>query len=231
MVRFFEKVFRGNENPSNIIRKDIMRNPQMVFLIIIVAVGLVFGGYLLNPGATNSTNPNATETPADVLDPALISNNQAPLVGKQDAKVKLVVFSDYLCSYCKDAHEVMNSILKDNPNVSLQLRSFIVHEEARIFSQAAEAAFKQGKFVEMDNALFNGEAESNEDSVKELAGKLGLDVDKFMQDLTSDEVKSRISKDEEDGLGLGLQGTPSIYLNNAPVDNFNDLPDLVAQQI
>ncbi|MFH1909968.1 MAG: DsbA family protein [bacterium] len=207
-----------------------MKNPQMVFLIIIIAVGLVFGGYLLNPGATDTTNPVADETPAAISDPALINNDQAPLIGSADAKVKLVVFSDYLCSYCKSAHEVMDGILKDNPDVSLQARSFILQEDSRIFAQAAEAANKQGKFAEMNNALFNGEAQSNEDSVKVLASKLGLDVDQFVQDLNSDEIKSRVAKDEEDALGLGLQGTPSIYLNNSPVSNFKDLPSLVEQQ-
>lgn len=209
-----------------------MKNPQMVFLIIVVAVGLIFGGYLLNPGTTNNSNPDVTaakDASPVITDPALINNDQAPLIGSSDSKIKLVVFSDYLCPYCKDAHEVIDKILKDNSDVSLQARSFVIHEEARILAQAAEAANKQGKFAEMDNALFNGEAESNEDSVKALASQLGLDVDKFMQDLNSDEIKSRVAKDGEDAQGLGLQGTPSIYLNNTPVSNFNDLPSLLAK--
>lgn len=202
-----------------------MKNPQIIFLIVIVAVGLVMGGYLLNPSSSGTNTNNATKTAqAKPADPALISNDKAPVVGKSDAKIKLVIFSDYLCPYCKTAHEAINSVLEKFPNdVNVQIRNFVVHDDAGIFAQAAEAANKQGKIKEMSDALFSQTPNSTEDGVKELAKKLGLNSSQFEKDLNSDEVKGRVSKDEEDALALGLQGTPSIFLNNKPVENFNNL--------
>ena len=208
-----------------------MKNPQIIFLIIIVAVGLVMGGFLLNPSSQGNTKATATPAPQPA-DPALISNDQAPVIGKSDAKEKIVIFSDYECPYCKSAHEIINDILKNYPDdVSVEYRNFIVHQTSGILAQAAEAANMQGKFKEMSDALFSQTVDASDSGVKDLANKIGLDSTKFANDLNSDNVKNRMTKDDSDAKALNLQGTPSIFLNNVSVDNFNNLTDLVKTQL
>lgn len=204
---------------------EFMKNPQIVFLVIIVAVSLIFGGYLLAP-SSNSSNQSSSQdqAKAQVYDPSLINNPDSPRIGKPEAKTQIVVFSDFLCPYCKSAHEVVKSVLdKYGDDVSVVQRNFIVHPESQILAQAAEAASLQGKYKEMNDALFSKEVAQTEDAVVALAKELKLDVDKFKSDLNSDKVKNQISKDNNDAQSLNLSGTPSLFLNNQPVENFNDL--------
>ncbi len=208
-----------------------MKNPQVIFLIIIVAFGLVMGGYLLNPSSSTSSQatPTAVAQPAD---PALIHDDKAPVIGKSDAKVKLVIFSDYECPYCKNAHDIINDMLNKYPNdVNVEVRNFIVHPTSAILAQGAEAANKQGKFKEYADALFSQKVDASEAGAKDLAKSLKINTSQFEKDLNSDDVKNRVSKDNEDAQSLGLQGTPSIFMNNKAVENFNNLESLIKQEL
>jgi protein-disulfide isomerase len=202
-----------------------MKNPQIVFLVVIVAVSLVFGGYLLAPSSGSSEKTSSqNQAQNQVYDPSLINNPDSPRFGKAEAKVQIVVFSDFLCPYCKNAHEIVKTVLdKYGDDVSVVQRNFIVHPQSQILAQAAEAANLQGKYKEMDDALFSKEVAQSEDGVVGVAKELKLDIDKFKLDLNSDKVKNQITKDNSDAQSLNLSGTPSLFLNNQPVENFNDL--------
>jgi len=221
------------------LKKEIMKNPHVVFLVIIVAVALVFGGYLLAPssGTDSSSSTNTVQAkPSLVADPALINDADAPRVGSSDAKEQIVVFSDFLCPYCQQAHSVLNDLLSNYPDdVSVVYRNYIVHEDSQILAQAAEAANMQGKYKEFADELFSGTSSSIDTSsdtgVVEIAQKIGLDVDKFKNDLNSDQVKSRIDKDNSDATGMNLGGTPSVFLNDTAVGNYNNLPAQVKDQL
>lgn len=205
-----------------------MKNTQGIVIVIVVVIGLVAGGFLLS-GSSSSSTPASTSaaTAGQTVDSKILYNDSAPVVGSKDAKVRLVVFSDFLCPYCKQAHTVIGDVLAKNPDVSMQYRNLIVHADSRILAQAVEAANIQGKFKEMNDALFSKTVETNEASVIALAKELGLDTAKFSSDLRSDAVKSRIDQDEKDAVSLKLQGTPSVFLNSQAIDNFNQLDTLV----
>jgi len=210
-----------------------MKNPQSVFLIIIVALALVFGGYLLAP-PTDTANKQAANNPEETInaDPQIINNSDAPLIGKAEAKVKLIVFSDYECPYCKNAHEILNSLYDKYPDdVNIQVRNFIVHPTSEILARAAEAANLQGKFKQMNDSIFAKGTEANEDAVVALAKEIGLNIDKFKSDLNSDKVKNRVSKDNEDAMNAGLSGTPSLFMDNESISNFNAIEQLVKEKL
>lgn len=212
-----------------------MKNPQVIFLIVIVAAALIFGGYLLAPSNSSSTSAKATATAAAANnDPALINNGDSPKIGKADAKEQIVVFSDFLCPYCKQAHTVINDVLKAYPNdTSVVYRNFIVHAQSKVLAEAAGAAQIQGKYKEMADELFLGDSidTSSDDAVVALAKKIGLDINKFKSDLHSEKVDKQIDKDNADAQAMNLGGTPSIFLNNTSVDNFNNLQSLVKSQL
>lgn len=211
----------------------IVKNPQIVFLVIIIALALVFGGYLLAPQGTNSGAKSSPQAQVQQpVDPVLLNNESSPRIGSENAKAKVVIFSDYLCPYCKQAHDITNSILAKYPDdVSMTQRNFIVHDDSLILAKAAEAANIQGKYKEMNDALFSKTVEANEDAVVALAKELGLDVDKFKSDLNSDAIKNKIEKDNSDAQAMGLGGTPSVFLNNSSVENFNNLESAVKETL
>lgn len=87
------------------------------------------------------------------------------------------------------------------------------HSQAAIAAAAAIAAFHQGKFWEMHDAMFAHRRELTLDNIRVLAKGVGLDMQRFNADLPSEAVKKAVIKDMEDGDKAGVEGTPSIYID------------------
>ncbi len=98
-----------------------------------------------------------------------------------------------------------------------------IHDKALLSAQAAEAAGLQGKFWEMHDFLFENfeswtplSVEAFQSWLVESAADLGLDVEQFQVDLTSDAIVAIAQSAWEEGQQIGLPGTPFIVLNNNP---------------
>ncbi len=200
-----------------------------VFIVIVALVGLVLGGLAIS--TPKSSGPSTTASGAKE-DASVINNNKMFTIGSENAKAKVVVFSDFLCPYCAKLHEQMNDILSKNPEkVSLDLRTFIIHDDAVLMSEAAYAAGQQGKFKEASDLLFAKYNESSEDSMVKMAEELKLDVDKFKNDMKSEAAQKAIETDNSDAGKLGLQGTPSVFINDKYLDDLNNLEATINEAI
>jgi cyclophilin family peptidyl-prolyl cis-trans isomerase len=126
----------------------------------------------------------------------------------------------------------MEQLLKDYPNdLRFVYRHFPLigtpespfHDKAALATQASEAAGKQGKFWEMHDALFEKQADWSTLSVTDFqkwliqkAGELGLNVDTFTKDLTSDELVKFAQDAWNNGQKMGFTGTPAMLVNGQP---------------
>lgn len=162
--------------------------------------------------------------------PTLASNAKASnhIKGKVDSRVKLLIYSDFQCSACYRFYPIESQVInKYIDKISVQFRHFPIessHPNARAASRAAEAAGLQGKFFEMHNELFDNYSSwtnsNNPLSVfTELAKKMGLDVKRFKTDFASESVNNTISADKKAGEDVGIDGTPTYFLNNKKLDN------------
>ncbi len=88
-----------------------------------------------------------------------------------------------------------------------------IHAKAPGAHAAAEAAYRQGKFWEMHDLIFEDQRGMSEEKYLEYAAQLSLDVEQFKSDLTSAEVKSRIDADTRDAQKAGATGTPAFFVN------------------
>ena len=75
------------------------------------------------------------------------------------------------------------------------------------------AAHKQGKFWEMHDLIFANQRELTIDKYVEYATRLGLDVNRFKQDLASTEAKNVVDRDSQEAARLGVTGTPAFFIN------------------
>lgn len=210
-------------------KRSSMKGPTTV-VIFLVLVGLVLGGILLSsPPTSQAPTENSTGQQTVKEDPALIYREGGPRVGPDNARVKVVVFSDYLCPYCKTVQEMMKGILSEHPNdVALYHRNFIIHQETIIMAKASEAAAKQGKFHEADDAIFTKYQTPEEAEMIEMAESIGLNVDQFKSDLNSPSISDAISIDDDNALALGLGGTPSIYVNGKYLEDPSQLESTIS---
>jgi len=191
-----------------------------IFIIIVALAGLILGGVAIS---TPKTSQNTTSSGVKE-DATVINNNKMFVIGNENAKARVVVFSDFLCPYCAKLHEQINEIIAGDPSkVAVNIRTFIIHEDSIIMSQAAYAAGLQGKFSEASNLLFSKYTEPTEENMVKMAEELKLDVSKFKNDLNSDAAQTAVETDNNDALKLGLGGTPSVFVNDKYLEDLNDL--------
>jgi len=137
--------------------------------------------------------------------------------GPDDAKVTIVEFSDLQCPYCAQSAPILDSLSRAFPkDVRLVFKHFPLsfHEKAREAAAAAIAAGKQGKFFEFRFAAaphFRILGDSLYDAV---AQQIGLNMEQFRKDRAlSAEVSQSLDKDMELGRKIGVEGTPTLFVN------------------
>jgi protein-disulfide isomerase len=88
------------------------------------------------------------------------------------------------------------------------------------------AADKQGKFWSYQDMIWDKQDELSPAEIEKLAKDGGLDVAKFRQDLASPAVKDRVQKDRLEGEALGLQATPTLYIDGREYTDPKDTESL-----
>lgn len=189
-------------------------------LLIIGGVIVAIVAVLIGVSQYKSANkPTPTE--------ALI-RSESHTKGPEDAKATLVEFGDYQCPACASAEPMLNQLMSEYPNdLRFVFRNFplvSIHPNATPAAEAAEAAAEQGKFWEMHDLIYEQQnvwaSMSNpSEQFKSYAKQLGLDESKFNQDRSNPEVTSRVTKDFNDGGTLGVNATPTFFLNGKKVED------------
>ncbi len=139
----------------------------------------------------------------------------AERLGPVNAPVQIVEFADYECPYCQKVNEDLNKIRQQfGDQVSLVYKDFPLpmHPLAARAAEAARCAGEQGKFWEFHDSLFETK-KLQVKQLKEEAGALKLDTDRFNHCLDGGEQVAPIKKDAAEGKRLGLEGTPSFFVN------------------
>jgi protein-disulfide isomerase len=143
-----------------------------------------------------------------------------PLKGDAKAKVTIVECSDFDCPFCKRGADVVDQIAeKYGDKVAIYFRQFPLpmHPNAEIAHKAALAAHRQGKFWEMHDKLFENKAARTNAELSGFAQEIGLDVSKFETDLADPELGKIIERDKAACSKLGVNGTPTFYVNGVQV--------------
>lgn len=146
--------------------------------------------------------------------------------GNPDAKLTLIEYLDFECEACGAYYSLIKQISEDfKDDVRFVVRYFPNpgHANAMTAAVAVEAAGKQGKFWEMHDLLFEkqkewGEKQQPTPAVFEaFAEQLGLDMVAFKADVEDAHVQERVKRDLNNGIKLGVQGTPTFFLEDEKV--------------
>lgn len=152
--------------------------------------------------------------------PVAVELGGAPVLGKAEAPITIVEFSDFQCPYCARGAETMKEVFKLYPNdVKIAFKNLPLpfHPEAKGAAVAALAAHKQGKFWEMHDLLFANQGELGEDLYPKLAEQLELDLEKFKKDIQDPALLKQVEEDEALGQKVGVRGTPGFFVNGVQV--------------
>lgn len=146
---------------------------------------------------------------------AKVEAGNAPRLGSATAPVQIIEYSDYECPYCQKVAPELNRIRQEfGDQVSIVYKDFPLpmHPQAAQAAEGARCAGAQGKFWEFHDYLFETKKLKVPD-MKEEARTLKLDTGKFDQCLDKGEQFADLKKDAQDAQRLGLQGTPSFFIN------------------
>ncbi len=158
-----------------------------------------------------------------LADAGRLVRDDSDMTGSKDAKVTLVEFGDYECPFCGALNPVIEKLLadyKDNKDFNYVFRNFPLaqHQYAKLAAEAAEAAGAQGKFWDMHNKIFDNQNSWTGNSqpldiFTSFAQILGLDINKFKDAVQNNQAQDKITEDLDDGNALGVNATPTLYLN------------------
>jgi protein-disulfide isomerase len=149
--------------------------------------------------------------------------------GNPNSSVVIVEYGDFQCPSCAGAHPQVKAVLQEySDRVAFIFRNFpltSIHPNARAASAAAEAAGLQDNYWAMHDTLFETQNEwqflsGNErnDKFTSYAVALGLDEARFRADLAASTVNSKISFDQAIARKVGVEATPTFYINGNLVD-------------
>ncbi len=190
----------------------------LLIILVVIAVGfvsLVVLGNKSNPAPR--PNPGAGN---------LVRDNSHK---RGSGPVTLVEFGDYQCPACRQAVPILKRIESEyRGKVTFVFRNFPLpgHANASAAHEAAEAAAAQGKFWEMHDLLYNKQQEWSDlsnpiDRFVEYARQLGLDISKFKSDVMSNANAQIIKQDQADGNSLGVQGTPTLFVDGKKLPDYS----------
>jgi protein-disulfide isomerase len=158
-----------------------------------------------------------------MLEPPRVSVDVAagdPAEGPADAPITIVEFSDYQCPFCARVTPTMDRVMKTYAGkVRRVFKDFPLpsHPQAPKAAEAARCAGDQGKYWEMHARLFANQAALQIDQIKKTASSLGIDQAAFDQCLDGGKYTSKVSADVDQGEGLGVNSTPSLFINGRPL--------------
>lgn len=183
-------------------------------------------------GETVAAEPQAQpQAPAAKPTPAtIVMDDSAGELGDNDAPVIIVEYTDYQCPYCnRHAMETLPRLISemiDAGRVRYIVKDFpldSIHPEARSAAVAARCAAEQGAYWAMHDELFarqdewGGLGEGATDVYSTIATELSLDSEAFAACLADGRYDAVIQANQDEGVALGVQGTPAFFINGFPI--------------
>jgi len=161
-----------------------------------------------------------------------------PSRGADQAKVTIVIFSDFQCPYCSRSIATEEQIMKEyDGKVRMVFRNFPLsfHPLAEKAAEAAACAADQGRFWEMHDKMFGDQKKLSPDDLKATAHALaGIDAKLFDTCLDSGAKKALVDADQKAGSDAGVEGTPAFFVNGQFINGavpFEDFKTVIDREL
>lgn len=222
--------------PQVVIKKGLLHNPFVgtMFLIAFFLVSFMLGTYVerneklaaalgSNAVAAGNAVAGAGTQNLGLQDGVKVDQeikiDTARVKGNPNAKVTIVEFSDFECPFCEsfysNSYKQLVQKYVDSGKAKIAFKDFPLsfHPMAQSAAEASRCAAEQGKFWEMHDKLFENQQTLSKDNYKKWAAELGLNSQQFNSCVDTEKYKQAVTDDLNEGIALGVQGTPSFVIN------------------
>ena len=190
-----------------------MNNQVKALTVVgVVTVGMIVGAIFFLGGSS--------QTKTQGTDQKILVRPDSNKIATSSAKVTIVEFGDYQCPACGQAHPIVQRILNDyKGKINFVFRTFaFLGPESTWAGEASECAGEQGKFWEYHDYLYehqNGENKGtfSKENLKNFAKSFKLNTEQFNLCLDTDKYSQKVSNDRADGQDLGVNSTPTFFIN------------------
>jgi len=149
----------------------------------------------------------------------LLNHPTTPIVGNPDGSVTLVEFFDYRCGFCRRVLSSMQELMEEDEDLRVAFKELpVLGEDSVRAARAALASQKQDEslYLHFHLALMSAE-DLTEEGISKIAQDVGLDADRLVTDMESEEVTAAIDANYELASALGIEGTPAFVIGDTLV--------------
>lgn len=197
----------------------------LIACVVLNLLGIGFLYYVSNNKKIENKESNTTKIDVEA--------------NKKNTKLKLVEFIDPECPACAPFYISLQKGLKGYQNLDIEYKFIEIHKNSKLLIHILEASKKQGKFHELlgymyeNQSLFTDYATKDNIKIWNFISKNNIDLDifKLKIDMEDIDINLILKKDFDDAVNLGVQGTPTLFVNgviqnNKPISKIIDYIDL-----
>jgi len=170
----------------------------------------------------------------------LAAEAKGPVQGNANAPVEIVEFSDFECPHCKKAQPKLEQLLNESPNAKLVFENFPlsqIHKWADLAAGYADCISRKNpeQFWKFSRAVFDQQEQITDDTaatkLSAIATDAGADAAATAACAANAETKARVNQQYELGVSVGVNATPTLFLNGRKIENVNDTPIEILKQM
>jgi protein-disulfide isomerase len=170
----------------------------------------------------------------------LAAEAKGPVQGSASAPVLIVEFSDFECPHCKRAQPKLEQLMNESPNARLVFQNFPlsnIHKWADLAAGYADCIARNNpdKFWKFFHSVFDQQEQITDETaaskLSALATDAGVNASQASACATAPETKVRVNQQYELGVSVGVNATPTLFLNGRKIENVNDTPIEVLKQM
>lgn len=148
----------------------------------------------------------------------IFNNKTTPVGGNPQGTESLVIFMDPYCGYCKKFHGEIDTILSSNKDVKIRFIDIpIMGPESNVAVKAMLAAKAQGKYDQLQKAIFSADKQLSKKQILKIAKSLGIDTKQLETDMRSKEIQAQVDRNSDLAKVLGINGTPTLIIGESTV--------------
>lgn len=203
-----------------------MRPAGILTIAGVLGAGLLalFAIQLFPAGAPEAETPAG----ATLTEPSITFVN--PAIGALTPKVTIVEFADFICSHCKELSSTLAVLLDAHPKDVRIIWKHMPNDAANPLATpaavAAQCAADQGKFWEYHDVLFRSQSVLSTDMFRAAAQQVNLDIARFTTCFDAGETLPIVQRDLAEGIALGIDATPTLFVNGTRLVGAASLEDL-----